>query len=73
MSEQRATYHITPAPTDPQIDRICELLFHRAIGAKEGAALMTELMHRRWLEWQAGWLIVDSGNGWVAFAQEDEL
>jgi hypothetical protein len=73
VSEQCATYHIIPRPTDPQVLQVCEKLFHHAISAKEAAALIEEIMHRRWLEWQAGWTIVDSGNGWICYAQEDEL
>jgi hypothetical protein len=73
MSEPRATYHIIPRPVDPQVRQLCEKLFHRAVSIDDGARLMEELMHRRCLEWQAGWIAVDSGNGWVAFAQEDEL
>lgn len=77
MTESPTPYHTTIAPSYPTIDpealKICRLCFHRAISQYEAAERITALMHRRVSDARAGWIAVDSGNGWIAFAQEDEL
>jgi hypothetical protein len=74
MAETSAQCVAGPAPfVDPQIMRICWLLFHRAIGLDEAAWRLTELEQRRQLEFQAGWVVVEGDVSYEILMQADEL